>query len=149
MTRDSIQAATDSLRSSSNDNHPDRSAGLPDQLLHAVEQLPPQEFAAFVDHLLALRAQRQGPHLSQPETALLLQINQGIDPAVQLRFDELVAKRRDEGISPAELDELIGITDLIEQRDAERLAALDALASLRQVPLNSLMVSLGIQPLER
>jgi hypothetical protein len=117
-----------------------------DQLLHAVEQLPPQEFAAFVDRLLALRAQRQGPRLSQPETALLLQINQGIDPAVQRRFDELVAKRCDERISPAELDELVGITDLIEQRDAQRLAALDALAGLRHVSLDALMASLGIRP---
>jgi hypothetical protein len=117
-----------------------------DQLLHAVEQLPPHEFAALVDRLLVLRAQRQGPHLSQQETALLLQINQGLDPAVQRRFDDLVEKRRDARISAAELDELIGITDRFEQRDAERLAALDALASLRQVSLNALMASLGIQP---
>ena len=117
-----------------------------DQLLHAVEQLPPQEFAAFLDRLLALRAQRQEPHLSQQETALLLQINQGIDHATQRRFDELVAKRRDESISPVELEELIGITDLIEQRAAQRLAALEALAGLRQLSLSDLMDALGIQP---
>lgn len=81
-----------------------------DQLLRAVEQMPPEEFAAFLDHLLRLRAQRREPHLNQQETALLLQINQGIDRAVQRRFDELVAKRREEQISLVELEELIRIT---------------------------------------
>jgi hypothetical protein len=117
-----------------------------EQLLHAVEQLPPQEFAAFLDQLLALRAQRRAPHLSQPETALLLRINRGLDPSIQRRFNELAAKRQDETISPAELDELIRLTVAIEQRDADRLAALDALAGLRGVPLGALMAGLGIQP---
>jgi hypothetical protein len=49
-----------------------------EQLLHAVERLPPQELATFVDQVVALRAQRTAPHLDQPETTLLLQINQGI-----------------------------------------------------------------------
>ena len=117
-----------------------------DQLLHAVEQLPPHDFAAFVDRLVALRAQRREPHLGQSETALLLQINQGLDPAAQRRFDELAAKRQDESITPAELDELIRLTDLVEQRDVERLTALDALAGLRHMPLDALIAALGIQP---
>jgi len=44
-----------------------------EQLLRAVEQLPPQELAAFVAQVVALRAQREAPHLGQPETTLLLQ----------------------------------------------------------------------------
>jgi len=117
-----------------------------EQLLHAVEQLPPQEFAAFVARLLALRARRQEPHLSQSETALLLQINQRIDPSNEHRLHELVAKRQDETITENELHELIGLTDLIEQRDLKRLAALDALATLRRLSLADLMASLGIPP---
>ncbi len=117
-----------------------------EQLLHAIEQLPPQEFASFVERLLALRAQRQEPHLTRTETALLLQINQGLDPAEQRRYDELVAKRRAETITPEELDELVRLTDVIERRDAQRLLALDALATLRQAPLGNLMASLGIPP---
>jgi hypothetical protein len=77
-----------------------------------------------------LRAQRTAPHLSQDETALLLQINGAISPDVQRRFNDLVAKRQMETISPAELTELIQITDVIEQQDAQRLAALIALAQL-------------------
>lgn len=76
-------------------------------------------------------AQGRGPRLSQPETGLLLQINQGLPAGVQQRFDELVAKRRAERITPDELRELIQITDEIEQRDAKRLTALVELARVR------------------
>ena len=117
-----------------------------EQLLRAVAQLPPAEFAEFVGRLLSLRAQREGSHLSRSETALLLQINADIPADIRGRFDELIAKRQKEAITPAELAELIQITDRIEQHDAQRLAALDALAHLRQVTLFDLMDSLGIPP---
>src|SRR5579885_1728887 len=117
-----------------------------EQLIHALERLPSQEFATVIDHLLALRAQRQGSHLSESETALLLQINQGIDPPSARRLNELVAKRQDETITPDELHELIALTDQVEHHDTQRLAALDALARLRRVPLAELMASLGMAP---
>ena len=77
---------------------------------------------------------------------LLLQINAGISPDLQRRFNELVAKRQMETITPAELTELIQITDAIEQRDAQRLAALIELAQLRQTTVPVLMDGLGIRP---
>ena len=117
-----------------------------EQLLRAVEQLPAQELAAFVAQILTLQAQREAPHLSQSETVLLLEINQGISSELQQRFKELVAKRQSETITPDELHELIQITNQIEQRDAQRLAALDELASLRRMTLPELMDTLGIQP---
>jgi len=109
-------------------------------LLHAVEQLPSQEFASFVERLLALRAGRQEPHLSEPETALLLQINQGIDPSTEQRRKELVAKRETEAITNSEILELIRLTNLVEQHDLRRLAA------LRRLSLADLMANLGIPP---
>jgi hypothetical protein len=117
-----------------------------EQLLHAVEQLPPQDLAQFVDQIIALRARRAAPHLSKAETALLLQINRGIPAALQQRCGELSAKRQAEVITPDELQELIQITAQIEQHDAERLSALIELARLRQIPLDDLMDTLGIPP---
>jgi hypothetical protein len=117
-----------------------------EQLLHALEQLPPKEFVTVIDRLLAVRAQRQEPHLSQAETALLFQINQGIDTLTAERLNELTAKRRNETIMPDELQELISLTDKVEQFDARRLAALDALAGLRRLSLAELMSRLGIPP---
>lgn len=49
-------------------------------------------------------------------------------------------------MSPAEITELIQITDEIEQRDAQRLAALIELAQLRQTAVPVLMDELGIRP---
>ncbi len=117
-----------------------------EQLLQAVEHLPPEELASFLAHVLALRSQREASYLSSSETTLLLQINQALPAELQHRFDELVAKRQRATITTAELDELIGLTDQIEQHDSERLAALDALARLRRVTLQSLMTTLGLQP---
>src|SRR5256885_16815847 len=102
-----------------------------EQLLRAVTRLPPQEFAAFVSELLALRAQRQEPHLSQAETALLLQINEGLSAETQQRFDALVAKRQEEKITPEELAELIQLTDHRTHRAAQRVAAPTTLNLLR------------------
>jgi len=89
-----------------------------EQLIRAVERMPQHELETFVAQIVALRAQRTAPHLSQDETALLLQINGVISPDVQRRFNDLVAKRQMETISPAELTELIRITDVIEQDGA-------------------------------
>lgn len=116
-----------------------------DQLLRAVEQLPQQELDAFVAQVIALRAQRNAPHLSQEETTLLRQINARLAPDLQLRFNELLAKRQAETITPDELQELFQITDQIEQHDAQRLAALNDLARLRQMTTPALMDLLGIQ----
>ncbi len=115
-----------------------------EQLLRAIEQLPPQEFASVVAHLLALRARRQEPSLSQDETPLLLKINRRLSPDVQRRFDDLVAKRQAETLSAEELEELVRLTDTSEQHDVARLEALDGLARLRGAPLATLMTDLGI-----
>ena len=116
-----------------------------EQLLRAVEQLPAPELDTFVAQVVALRAQRAAPHLSHEETTLLLQINAGLTPPEQARFALLVAKREAETIADDELDELIALTDEVEQRDAQRLAALRDLAQLRHTTLPLLMDALGIK----
>lgn len=117
-----------------------------EQLLRAVERLPADELDTFVAQVVALRTRRAGRHLSADETGLMLLINAArLEPAQQALFDELVAKRQGETITPAELQELIQMTDAIELRDAERLAALQELAQLRHTTVRALMDSLGIR----
>jgi hypothetical protein len=117
-----------------------------EQLLQAVEQLPPEEFVSFLAQVLALRAHREASHLSSSETDLLLHINRALPGELKHRFDELVAQRQAETITSDELHELNHITDQIEQHGSERLAVLDALARLRGGTLRVLMDDLGIQP---
>jgi hypothetical protein len=115
-----------------------------DDLFQAAEQMETTELHQFVTRLLALRAQRQAPCLSQPEAELLHRINQGLPEPIQQRYEELIGKRQGQVLSPQEQAELIHLTDQAEMREAERAEALVQLAQLRQVPLDTLLKDLGI-----
>jgi predicted DNA-binding transcriptional regulator YafY len=117
-----------------------------EKLLQAVEQLSPDELAGFVTEVLALQAQRREPHLPQAEADLLAQINRSLPLDIQKRFDELMAKRQSETLTPHEHEELLDLTDEIEGHQAQRVGYLADLARLRQLSLDALIAQLGIQP---
>jgi len=117
-----------------------------DKLLEAVSQLSPLELEKFASQILALRAQYRAPNLSQSEAELLLKINQGVPPTIQKRYDELVAKRRAETLTPEEYDELLGLTEQVEKFETRRIEDLTELARLRKTSLTALMDDLGIRP---
>ena len=120
-------------------------AQLPtEQLLEAIEQLDQAELDDFVHRVIALRAKRQAPSLSKSESELLQRINQGIPVGMQKRYNELIAKRKEETLEPQEYGELLDLTDQVEELEAERVADLVELARLRQVSLDTLMTQLGI-----
>ena len=104
-------------------------------MLKGVAQLEPNELEQIVNQLLALQARRRAINLSKTETDLLEQINRGVPQTVRLRYGELAAKLQEETITPSEHEELLRLTDQIEQADVERLRTLIALAELRQVSL--------------
>jgi len=116
-----------------------------DELLKAVEQLSQPELDKFVSRVIALEAQRKAPSLPQAEAELLLKINQGVPPEVQKRYDELVAKRQGETLTPDEHNELLRLTSQIENLQARRMEHLAELARLRKTSLTALMESLGIR----
>jgi hypothetical protein len=116
----------------------------PDQLLRAVEQLNAQEFDAFLRQVITLWAQRQDPKLSAAEKKLLRKINEGLPEQVRQRYGELIVKRDAETLTPQEHKELLRLTDLAEERQAERVAALAQLARKRNAPLAKLMADLRI-----
>ncbi|MBM4467689.1 MAG: STAS/SEC14 domain-containing protein [Chloroflexi bacterium] len=117
-----------------------------DELLKAAGQLSQTELEQFALQIVALRARRQAPSLPQGEAGLLFKINRGLPPAVQKRYDELVAKRRAESLTSDEYDELLRLTDQIENLEARRVEYLAELARLRQTSLTELMEDLGIRP---
>lgn len=116
-----------------------------DELLKAVEQLPQSELEAFVKQVLAIRAQLQLPSLSEDESTLFLEINRGISPDVQRRFDELITKRQSATLTQLEQEELIELSDQIELLNAERIRHLGELARLRGRSLSEVMEDLGIE----
>jgi hypothetical protein len=80
-------------------------------------------------------------NLSRAESELLQRIDQGVPAAVQKRYDELIARRREETLTPQEYTELIDLTHQVEMLEAERVQALVNLARLRGVSLDQLVQS--------
>ena len=116
-----------------------------DELLNAANQLNEAELEALLNRLWLLRARRKAPTLSHQEATLLLQINQGIPPELNQRYQPLSQKRDALTLTDSEYAELLRLSDQIEQLTAQRLEALINLATLRQIPLLQLMEDLGIQ----
>jgi hypothetical protein len=116
-----------------------------DDLLKAVGQLSLPELEQFTWQTLAIQAQRRAPHLPQTESELLLKINRGVPPDVQKRYEELIAKRRAEALTPDEYQELLRLTNRVEKIEARRVEHLAELARLRQTSLPALMKELGIR----
>ncbi|HEY52605.1 MAG TPA: STAS/SEC14 domain-containing protein [Caldilineae bacterium] len=117
-----------------------------DELLKAVEQLSLPDLEQFVQQTVRLLARRRAPVLPRKEAELLLKINQTAPPLdLQARYDELAAKRQAETLTPGEHEELMHLTDQLDELNVHRLEYLAELARLRQTSLSVLMEDLGIE----
>ncbi|MEP0856313.1 STAS/SEC14 domain-containing protein [Trichocoleus sp. DQ-U1] len=114
-------------------------------MLKAVEQLSLPELEKFVSQVLLLQGQRKANSLPQAEAELLIKINQSISSDIQTYYDELIAKRQAETLTPTEYSELLRLTEQIEKLQAQRIEYLAELARFRKISLTALMEDLGIQ----
>jgi len=117
-----------------------------DELLKAVGRLSQPDLEQFVFQVIALRAQRQAPGLPHAESELLLKINEGVPSDIQKRYNELIAKRQAEALTPDEYEELLQMTQQVEKLEVRRVEYLAELARLRGTSLTALMENLGIRP---
>lgn len=116
------------------------------ELLNGVEQLSTPDLEYFVSRVLALQARRRVPSLPKNEAALLQEINRGVPPDIQQRFDALNEKRQAEILTPEEHQDLLDLIDHIEQIDVQRVEYMAQLAQLRSVSLREVMKQLNIHP---
>ena len=86
------------------------------------------------------------PRLPAAESELLLKINSGPPGLDWGRYHALLARNRDETITPAEHKELVAMIHTVEKTNAERIVHLIELSRLRGVSLDSVMKSLNISP---
>lgn len=115
-------------------------------LLDAVKQLAPEDFDAFIERALSLRAPPKPSTLSAHETKLISRINRGLSEELSKRYGQLRQRLKKKILTPAEHEELLKLTDESESRDADRAAAILELAKVRSVPLRILMKQMGIEP---
>ncbi len=106
---------------------------------------------AFVVRTLEERLQRISrrrlpSHLSTEESALLQKIIQGLPETIWQEYQDLIAKRRAETLTPEEHVRLIELSDLIEAAHVKRITHVAELAQLRNMSLETLMRQLGIKP---
>jgi RNA polymerase sigma factor (sigma-70 family) len=116
-----------------------------EQILLAMERLDAAELEKLVPRAIALGAARKAPHLKPEESKLLARANDALPPELTSRLSKLQKKRHARSLSAAEFEELISLSDRVEQLHAERLQALADLARLRGTTLTDLMDQLGIR----
>jgi len=105
-----------------------------------VDQLPDSSLQRAIALLEALQPPVAAPHPSpEAETELLAIIQWRLPPEEQTRLDYLRQRSETDALSPSEHQELLVYSDLLEQHDAQRAAALIQLAQLRQVPLEQVL----------
>jgi Cys-tRNA synthase (O-phospho-L-seryl-tRNA:Cys-tRNA synthase) len=112
-----------------------------EQLLDAVDQLSCEELEGIVQ----LEARRREPALSKRETELLRQINTEASPDRLSRYHELREKRKRGELTDPQQQELVQLSDWIEEVHAERMAYVAELACLRGLNLSQMTGQLGIQ----
>ena len=78
------------------------------------------------------------------ESELLLQITQGPAESTWQRYHELAAKRDARTLTPAEHQELIGLSEAIGASEVRRLEQMAQLAKLRGVPLRQIRSELSM-----
>jgi len=81
------------------------------------------------------------------ETELLQKINRGFPASVWQPYKQLIAKRNDETLAEDEYQQLITLSDQLEEMNVERMGYLIELSQLRKQPLRKVMDDLGIHPL--
>ena len=112
-----------------------------DELIQSVARLNSTELNTFLSRLSQATAQKE---IFGEEKVLLKQIKESIPASVVRRFRELQNKQHNNSITEKESSEILLLTDFMEEKSAERVLLLGALAKLRGVTITELATQLKI-----
>ncbi len=116
--------------------------------LRAKARVAGMDIHQFIERLLRKEAHIEESHqvqLPKDEAELLKKINLGLSKEEWERYYGLIEKREAETLTQSEHEELIQLSDKIEEANANRIRFLADLALLRGISLSALMEELGIQ----
>ncbi len=119
-----------------------------DDILNGISELETKDLEKFIQKIGHLIARRKVAYLPERESQLLLKINRAIPATLQKRYEYLLAKNREETITPIEHEELIKVIEKMETKNAERLEFLIELSRIRNISLDILMKQLHLNPFE-
>ncbi len=116
-----------------------------DELAQRLSQLDSVELSIFFSKLYdKIMGQPQFNNLSQ-ETILLKKIKNAVPPSVLKHYQTLRKKAREQDISEKERQELLLLSDFIEEKSAKKVNLLASLAQMRQIPLSDLLQEFAIK----
>jgi hypothetical protein len=114
-----------------------------DDLVQRVSLLNNTDLMAFFEQLnVKISGQKVYSTAGSEEIILLKQIKTIIPVSVVRRFKALQAKQHDNSLSEKEHEEILVITNFIEEKSAERVELLAILAKIRQISLLELVKQL-------
>ena len=116
-----------------------------DELIQSFTQLNSKEMDTFLKKLNQVKSQNSKISSSSEEDILLQQIKEIIPASVIRRFNQLQSKQNNLTITDKEQSEILVLTDFIEEKSAERLVLLAALAEIRQIPVLELAQQLKLK----
>ena len=111
-----------------------------DELIQGIERLNAIERKSFLSKINQIE-----PPTVQREAELLLQIKEIIPASVVRRFKQLQNKMHNNTIKEKEQSEMLLLTDFIEEKSAERVGLLAALAQIRKITVLELIKDLKIK----
>ncbi len=118
------------------------------EILTNVSNLETSDLEFFLQEVAYLLAKRKVKSISKRESQLLLKINKSLLSAkMQLQYDALYKKLKEETITDIEHKKLISIIKKREKKGVERLAALVELAQLKKISPKVLMQQMGLSTL--
>jgi hypothetical protein len=112
-------------------------------LLQATRQLNLQELGEFSAQVAAIYQERRSD-AATTEALLLSVVHQSLPKPTQQRWDELLEKRDAASLSASEYEELLQLTDEVEDLNVQRMTALSQLAQARGVDLRTMMRQLNL-----
>jgi hypothetical protein len=112
-------------------------------LLQATRQLNLQELGEFSAQVAAIYQERRSD-AATTEAPLLSVVHRSLPQPTQQRWDELLAKRDDASLTPSEYEELLQLTDEVEDLNVQRMTAVSQLAQARGVDLRTMMRQLNL-----
>lgn len=113
-------------------------------LFSAVERLDPIELESFTQRVLTLRARRMAGDRATRDAALVAKAGEEPPRTTVSRIRKLRERQDAERLTPAEHEELIALSDTLEEWNVRRLAALVELAQLRGTTLREVTEQLGL-----
>lgn len=100
----------------------------------------------YINKLLSHYLRQKKVTVSEHEATLLQQINRGLPEHIWQRLEYLRKKLQDDDLTTTQQQELIAISDMVEDANIQRIEALLQLAELRNTTIEKLMDLLAVRP---